>query len=220
MVFSWKLTSRRFFGTGSKYGVSPTGAKPGRWARRSRPGLFGEGSNERGGGRGRGIRREERGGAGRAAVVFASAVSQDPFLGALRAAEIDWTRVTAFHMDEYAGMSGDHPASFRRFLRERLFDHVPVMAFHQLDGEAADAEAECQRYAGLLRLAEPCLAIMGIGENGHLAFIDPPVCDFGDPRDVRTVELDQVCRMQQVHDGAFARLEDVPRRALSLTVPS
>jgi glucosamine-6-phosphate deaminase len=166
-----------------------------------------------------GIMREQIGRAGRAAVVFASAVSQDPFLAALRAQEIDWPRITAFHMDEYAGMSGDHPASFRRFLRERLFDHVPVAAFHQLDGEAADAEAECERYAGLLRRAEPCLAIMGIGENGHLAFIDPPVCDFGDPRDVRAVELDDVCRMQQVHDGAFARLEDVPRRALSLTVP-
>ena len=166
-----------------------------------------------------GIMREEIGRAGRAAVVFASAVSQDPFLAALRAQEIDWTKITAFHMDEYAGMSGDHPASFRRFLRERLFDHVPVAAFHQLDGEAADAAAECERYAGLLRAAGPCLVIMGIGENGHLAFIDPPVCDFDDPRDVRAVELDDVCRMQQVHDGAFARLEDVPPRALSLTVP-
>ena len=166
-----------------------------------------------------GIMRQEIARAGGAAVVFASAVSQDPFLAALGAQEIDWARVTAFHMDEYAGMPGDHPASFRRFLRERLFDHVPVAAFRQLDGEAEDLEAECRRYAGLLRLAQPCLAIMGIGENGHLAFIDPPVCDFGDPRDVRTVELDQVCRMQQVHDGAFARLEDVPRRALSLTVP-
>ena len=117
------------------------------------------------------------------------------------------------------GCPRDHPASFRRFLRERLFDHVPVAAFHQLDGEAADAAAECERYAGLLRAAEPCLVIMGIGENGHLAFIDPPVCDFDDPRDVRPVELDDVCRMQQVHDGAFARLEDVPPRALSLTVP-
>ena len=122
--------------------------------------------------------RDEIGRAGRAAVVFASAVSQDAFLAALRAQEIDWTRITAFHMDEYAGMSGDHPASFRRFLRERLFDHVPVAAFHQLDGEAADAAAECERYAGLLHAAEPCLVIMGIGENGHLAFIDPPVCDF------------------------------------------
>src|ERR1017187_7732625 len=109
MVFWWKLTSRRFFGTGSKYGFSPTGGKPGRWARRSRPGLCGQRSSGRG---------------GRAAVVFASAVSQDPFLGALRAAEIDWTRVTAFHMDEYAGISGEHPASFRRFLRGGLFGPI------------------------------------------------------------------------------------------------
>ena len=157
--------------------------------------------------------------AGHASVVFASAVSQDPFLAALRAQALDWTRVTAFHMDEYAGMSATHPASFRRFLRERLFDHVPVAAFHQLDGEAADPQAECARYTALLRQADPCLVIMGIGENGHLAFIDPPVCDFNDPRDVRAVQLDEVCRMQQVHDGAFARLEDVPRSALSLTVP-
>jgi glucosamine-6-phosphate deaminase len=166
-----------------------------------------------------GIMRAEIGRTGRAGVVFASAVSQDPFLAAMRGQEIDWTKITAFHMDEYAGMSGDHPASFRRFLRERLFDHVPVAAFHQLDGEAVDAAAECERYAGLLRAADPCLVIMGIGENGHLAFIDPPVCDFDDPLDVRAVELDEVCRMQQVHDGAFARLEDVPPRALSLTVP-
>ena len=156
---------------------------------------------------------------GRAAVVFASAVSQDPFLASLRTQEIDWPRVTAFHMDEYAGMSADHPASFRRFLRDRLFDHVSVAAFHQLDGEAADADAECARYAGLLHDARPCLAILGIGENGHVAFIDPPVCDFDDARDVRPVELDDVCRMQQVHDGAFPRLEDVPARALSLTIP-
>jgi glucosamine-6-phosphate deaminase len=166
-----------------------------------------------------GIIRNEMERAGRAAVVFASAVSQDPFLAALRAQEIDWTRLTAFHMDEYAGMSAGHPASFRRFLRDRLFDHVPVAAFHQLDGEAADAAAECERYAGLLRQAGPCLVIMGIGENGHLAFIDPPVCDFADPRDVRPVDLDEVCRMQQVHDGAFSRLDEVPPRALSLTVP-
>jgi len=156
---------------------------------------------------------------GEAAVVLASAVSQDPFLAALRRQEIDWPRVTAFHMDEYAGMRADHPASFRRFLRDRLFDHVPAAAFHQLEGEAADPEAECDRYAALLCAAEPCLVVMGIGENGHLAFIDPPVCRFDDPRDVRTVELDDVCRMQQVHDGAFARIEDVPKRALSLTVP-
>jgi glucosamine-6-phosphate deaminase len=114
-------------------------------------------------------------------------------------------------------MSPDHPASFRRFLRERLFDHVPVAAFHQLDGEAHDADAECARYAALLAEAKPQLAIMGIGENGHLAFIDPPVCDFKEKRFARPVELDEVCRMQQVHDGAFATFEDVPKQALSLT---
>jgi glucosamine-6-phosphate deaminase len=157
--------------------------------------------------------------AGKAAVIFASAVSQDPFLAALRTYEIDWPRVTAFHMDEYAGMSADHPASFRPFLRDRLFDHVPVAAFHGLNAEAADLDAECDRYAALLGHSAPCLVIMGIGENGHLAFIDPPVCRFDEPRDVRPVDLDEVCRMQQVHDGAFATLEAVPQRALSLTVP-
>ncbi len=156
---------------------------------------------------------------GKAAVVFASAVSQDPFLAALRTHNIDWPRVTAFHMDEYAGMSATHPASFRRFLQDRLFSHVPVAAFHGLNAEAADLNAECDRYAGLLNAAEPCLVIMGIGENGHLAFIDPPVCRFDEPRDVRPVELDDVCRLQQVHDGAFASLADVPKQALSLTVP-
>src|SRR3954451_2286406 len=98
-----------------------------------------------------GIMQDEFRRAGRAAVVFASAVSQDSFLAALRTHQIDWTKITAFHMDEYAGMSGDHPASFRRFLRERLFDHVPVASFHQLDGEAADPAAECERYAAMLR---------------------------------------------------------------------
>jgi len=163
--------------------------------------------------------RNEIAKAGEAAVVLASAVSQDPFLAALRTQEIEWPRVTAFHMDEYAGMSARHPASFRRFLEERLFDHVPVAAFHGLDAEAADRQAECDRYAALLRDARPCLVIMGIGENAHLAFIDPPVCRFDEPRDVRVVDLDDVCRMQQVHDGQFATFEEVPRQALSLTVP-
>jgi glucosamine-6-phosphate deaminase len=167
-----------------------------------------------------GLIRETLAREGRMAIVFASAVSQVPFLAALRGQpDLAWPQVTAFHMDEYAGMSGAHPASFRRFLRERLLDHVPVAAFHQLDGEAPDPAAECARYSGLLQQEKPSLVIMGIGENGHLAFIDPPVCDFNEPRDVRPVDLDDVCRMQQVHDGAFARLEDVPKQALSLTVP-
>ena len=156
---------------------------------------------------------------GSAAVIFASAPSQNEFTAALRGADIDWQRVTAFHMDEYVGLTADHPASFRRYIREHLLDHVPIGAFHELRGEAPDAEAECGRYAALLAEARPAIAAMGIGENGHLAFMDPPVCDFNDPRDVKVVELDHVCRMQQVHDGCFATLGDVPTHALSLTVP-
>jgi glucosamine-6-phosphate deaminase len=157
---------------------------------------------------------------GRAAVIFASAPSQNEFLAALRAdPDVPWARITAFHLDEYVGMNAGHPASFRRFLKDRLLDHVPVRAFHGLDGQAADLAAECERYAGLLREERPGLAILGIGENGHLAFVDPPVCDFADPADVRVVELDEACRRQQVHDGAFASLDQVPRSALSLTVP-
>jgi glucosamine-6-phosphate deaminase len=157
---------------------------------------------------------------GKASVIFASAPSQNEFLAALRGAPgIDWTKVTAFHLDEYAGIPSGHPASFRRFLVDRLFAHVRVAAFHGLDGEAPDLGAECERYASLLRAHPPSLAILGIGENGHLAFIDPPFCDFAEPRDVRVVELDGPCRAQQVHDGCFARIEEVPRTALSLTVP-
>jgi glucosamine-6-phosphate deaminase len=157
---------------------------------------------------------------GKIAVIFASAPSQNEFLAALRRdSAIDWSKVTAFHLDEYLGIGPTHPASFRRFLKDRLFDHVPVRAFHGLDGETKDPAAECAHYAGLLRSAQPQLAILGIGENGHLAFIDPPACDFFEPADVRVVELDEVCRQQQVNDGSFATLDEVPRRALSLGIP-
>jgi glucosamine-6-phosphate deaminase len=157
---------------------------------------------------------------GRAAVIFASAPSQNEFLSALRqAGGIDWSKLTAFHLDEYVGIGPDHPASFRRFLVDRLFSHVKVAAFHGLDGQAGDLAAECARYAQLLQREAPRLAILGIGENGHLAFIDPPVCDFFEPADVRVVELDEPCRRQQVNDGCFASLAEVPRTALSLSIP-
>ena len=157
---------------------------------------------------------------GHAGVVFAAAPSQNEFLATLRSdASIDWPRVTAFHLDEYAGLPATHPASFRRFLRERLMDHVPVAAFHELAGDASDLAAEADRYQRLLAEHPPALAALGIGENGHLAFIDPGECDFDDPREVRIVDLDDACREQQVHDGCFARVEEVPRRALSLTIP-
>ncbi len=157
---------------------------------------------------------------GTAAVLFSSADSQVDFLRALRREEsIDWPRVTAYHVDEYAGVAANHAASFRGFLQKHLLDGVCIGAFHGICGEAPDTAAECVRYAALLNQAWPDLVVLGIGENGHLAFIDPGVCDFSDPRDVRLVELDEICRRQQVHDGAFSRIEDVPRTALSVTVP-
>jgi glucosamine-6-phosphate deaminase len=157
---------------------------------------------------------------GRAAAIFASAPSQDEFLAALRQdVSVPWPRITAFHLDEYIGVEAGHPASFRRFLVDRLFAHVPVKVFHGLAGESPDPAAECVRYAALLRAERPSLAVLGIGENAHLAFIDPPTCDFFEPADVRVVELDEPCRRQQVHDGSFAARDAVPHTALSLSIP-
>jgi len=155
-----------------------------------------------------------------ASVIFASAKSQDDFLADLRTQpEIDWKRITVFHLDEYVGLPATHPASFRYYLRDRLLQHVPAGQFFELNGEAGHLTAECARYTALLERHAPSLVALGIGENGHLAFIDPHNCDFQDPAWVRAVDLDPTCRMQQVHDGAFVRLEDVPLRALSLTIP-
>ena len=165
--------------------------------------------------------RRLQGGRGRAVGIFASAPSQNEFLAELAAAAgIDWSQVKGLHLDEYIGMEESAPQSFRRFLLDRLVNKVPFGEFHGLRGEAEDAAAECRRYAALLADDPPDFAVLGVGENGHLAFIDPPFCDFNDPEPVKVAELDEVCRAQQVHDGAFATLEDVPREALSLTIPT
>lgn len=157
----------------------------------------------------------------RVVAVFAAAPSQIETLAELvRQPAVDWSRVIAFHLDEYLGLDEAHPNSFRRFLHEHLISRVPLAAFHGLRGETPDPRAECARYASLLRQYPPDLALIGIGENGHLAFNDPPVADFHDPLDVKLVELDQTCRLQQVHDGLFARIEDVPTHALTLTIPA
>src|ERR1044071_5682318 len=145
---------------------------------------------------------------GKAVVILASAPSQNEFLANLAAApEIDWSRVTAFHLDEYLGMDEHAPQSFRRFLIDRLVNKVPFGAFHGLRGDAADGAQEANRYAQLLKENPPDFAVLGIGENGHLAFIDPPFCDFNDPKAVKVVELDEVCRNQQVNDGALGSLK-------------
>lgn len=158
---------------------------------------------------------------GEARVIFACAPSQNEFLESLTAAPIEWRFVSAFHMDEYAGISGEHPQSFRRYLAEHLLSRIgPVRAFHPIAGEAADPRHECERYGKLLAAAPIDLVCLGIGENGHLAFNDPPVADFHDPALAKVVELDASCRQQQVNDGCFVSLEAVPTHALTLTIPA
>ena len=158
---------------------------------------------------------------GRAGGIFASAPSQNEFLAALAEAPgIRWTRVIGFHLGEYLGMDEHAPQSSRRFLIDRLVSQVPMAEFHSLRGEAANPQAACANYAALLAAIRPDFAVLGIGEGGHLAFIGPPCCDFDDPSPVKVVELDEVWRQGQVSDGTFATLDEVPRRALSPTVPT
>ena len=156
----------------------------------------------------------------RARVVFAAAPSQNETLDTLAVANgIDWNRVDAFHMDEYVGLAASAPQRFGRFLTERLFSRVHPGTVHLIDG-LASPEEECRRYAALLAVAPLDLVCLGVGENGHLAFNDPPVADFADPLPMKLVTLDPGCRRQQVNDGCFARLDDVPRTALTLTIPT
>ena len=158
---------------------------------------------------------------GSAAVILASANSQIQFVEALlRLGGVDWSRVTLFHMDEYLGLEATHPASFRRFMRERVADRVQPRAFHYIAGDAMEPLAECDRYASLLRAQPIDLCCLGIGENGHIAFNDPPVADFADPRVIKLVKLDEACRRQQVGEGHYPNLSAVPQYAFTLTVPT
>jgi glucosamine-6-phosphate deaminase len=156
----------------------------------------------------------------KARVIFACATSQVRFLEYLMAfPDIEWQRVCAFHMDEYLGLPADHCASFRRFLSEKVVARVHPGVVQYLNGDALEPIAECDRYGQLL-LAEPIdLCCLGIGENGHIAFNDPPVANFQDPRAVKLVKLDEACRQQQVGEGFYPRLSAVPQYALTLTIP-
>ncbi len=157
---------------------------------------------------------------GRVAMIFAAAPSQNEFLAALATEpDLDWTRVIAFHLDEYLGLPPDAPQNFGNFLRARLFDQVRPGVVHYLNGSAPNPDAEARRYSELLTANPLDIACLGIGENGHLAFNDPAVADFADPQTVKLVEIDEVSRLQQVHDGCFACLTDVPTRALTVTIP-
>lgn len=154
-------------------------------------------------------------------VIFAAAPSQNEVLASLVAdKDIEWSRINAYHMDEYIGLAADAPQGFGNFLRAHIFDHVPFASVNLIDCSAPDAEAEANRYGQLLDDNLADVVVMGIGENGHIAFNDPPVADFCDPKTVKVVKLDEICRGQQVHDGCFASIDDVPTHALTVTVPA
>ena len=154
-------------------------------------------------------------------VILATGNSQLTFLAKLRTLKgIDWSRVNVFHMDEYVGLDPAHPASFPGYLRREIVDRVRPKAFYPVPGGTTGLEQSCHNYEALLRAHPASLCALGIGENGHLAFNDPPFADFDDPVWVKVVELDTVSRMQQVKEGHFPSLEAVPTQAITLTVPA
>jgi glucosamine-6-phosphate deaminase len=153
-------------------------------------------------------------------MIFAAAPSQNEFLRHLTGLSgIEWSRVVGFHMDEYIGLPKDADQLFSKYLVDHLFSKVSMKEVHILNAVAKDPVKECERYAGLLKSHPIDIVCMGIGENGHIAFNDPPVADFNDPLLVKVVELDVPCRHQQVNDGCFATFADVPTHAITLTVP-
>jgi glucosamine-6-phosphate deaminase len=155
---------------------------------------------------------------GQAYLIAATGASQFEFLDALvREPNIDWTRTVFFHLDEYVGMRASHPASFRRYLQERIVDRVQPGAFHFLNGDSLDLMAECSRIGKLISRQTIDAAFVGIGENGHLAFNDPPA-DFETEEPYLVVELDEQCRNQQVGEGWFTSLDEVPRQAISMSI--
>lgn len=154
-------------------------------------------------------------------MVFAAAPSQNEFLDEIcRTAHLDWNRVNAFHLDEYIGLPAGAPQRFGKFLSEHIFDRVKPGKVHYLDGNAVDIATECERYAKLLEEHPLDIACIGVGENGHIAFNDPPVADFDDPKAVKVVGLEERCRRQQVHDGCFPSMDRVPTHAITVTIPA
>lgn len=154
-------------------------------------------------------------------IIFAAAPSQNEVLENLIKFEgIDWAKINAFHMDEYIGLSMDAPQRFGNFLKEHIFALVPFKNVYYINGGADDIDEECARYTKLLNDNPVDIVCLGIGENGHIAFNDPPVADFDDTKAIKRVKLDEICRQQQVNDGCFATLSDVPTEALTLTIPS
>jgi len=153
-------------------------------------------------------------------IVFGAAPSQNEFLESLcKQKNIDWQRVNAFHMDEYVGLPEEAPQRFGNFLKERIFGKLPFRSVNYINGNG-NPENECQRYAGLLQQHPLDIVCLGIGENGHIAFNDPHVAYFNDPVWVKIVDMDETCRMQQVNDGCFQSISDVPAYAITMTIPA
>ena len=153
-------------------------------------------------------------------MIFAAAPSQSDFMKELIADKaIEWNRINAFHMDEYIGLEKEASQGFGNFLKRNLFDHVPLKSVHLINGQADDPEEECKRYSTLLEQHPVDIVCLGIGENGHIAFNDPPVADFKDPKQVKVVELDMPCRQQQVNENLFKGIDLVPTHAITITIP-
>src|SRR5258708_26926015 len=154
-------------------------------------------------------------------VIFAIGASQLDTLEALISTPgLPWQQVLGFHMDEYLGLDENHPASFRRYLRERLTRRVAMRGFFEIDGTPDGIESFAKRYIQSLDAANPQLCLLGIGENGHLAFNDPGEADFNDPLDVKIVHLDELCRQQQAAEGWFKSVDEIPKSAITVTMPA
>jgi len=152
-------------------------------------------------------------------VIFAAAPSQNEMLAALLQENVDFSRVRAFHMDEYEGLSMEQEQSFARYLYDHIFSKADFASVAYIPTHLG-AEEACRQYSEILAENPPDVVLLGIGENGHIAFNDPPVADFADPLLVKKIQLDEICRMQQVHDGCFPNLEAVPKYAVTLTIPA
>ncbi len=154
-------------------------------------------------------------------MIFAAAPSQFDLLENIcKSTTIDFSRINAFHMDEYIGIDSEAPQGFANFLKRELFSKVQFKSVHFIDCTATDANAECERYEKLLIENKPDIVCLGIGENGHIAFNDPDVADFNDDKLVKVVTLDDMCRQQQVNDGCFESIDKVPQLAMTLTIPA
>lgn len=154
-------------------------------------------------------------------IVFAAAPSQNEFLKYLLQKEnIDWSKITAFHMDEYIGLREDSDQLFSKYLKDHFFDKIKFKKINYINPQNENVISECKRYSDLISENPIDIVFMGIGENGHIAFNDPPVADFDDPEIVKIVELDEACKQQQVNDGCFKNINEVPKQAFTLTIPA